>query len=110
MGEPMATPTARLPIPGPPEWEQSWGRSATIADPEVGGMTVYGWNGLAVADRVEFSHKAENWFWSSRRARLQFSLSNLLHAVTISLASETLTHHTLQVAGYPIQVGMEVMA
>ena len=73
-------------------------------------MTVCGWNGLAVADSVEFNRKAENRFWSSQRARLQFSLSNLLHAVTISLALETLMHHTLQVVGYPIQVGMDAMA
>ena len=73
-------------------------------------MIACGWNGLAAADRVEFNRKTENLFWSSQRACLQFSLSNLLHAFTISLASEMLTHHTLQVVGYPIQVGMEAMA
>ena len=60
---------------------------------------VCGWNGLAAADSMEFSHRAENWFWSSQRARLQFSLCNLLHTVMILLTSEMLTHHTLQVVG-----------
>ena len=71
---------------------------------------VCGWNGLTAADSMEFSHRAENQFWTSQQARLQFSLSNLLHAVMISFTSETLTHRTLQVVGYPIQVGIDVMA
>ena len=73
-------------------------------------MVVCSWNGLAVAKRVEFSCKAKNQFWSSQRACLQFSRFNLLHAVMISLASETLMHRTLQVMGYLIQVAMEAMA
>ena len=73
-------------------------------------MTVHSWNGLVAADSIEFNRKAENQFWSSQQAHLQFSLSSLLHAVMISLTSETLMHHTLQVAGYPTQGGMEAMA
>ena len=105
-GVPVATVAVGPPLTEPFERAGSWGGSATRVDPEV----VHGWNGLAAADRVEFSHKAENLFWSSQQARLQFFLSSLLHAVTISLASVTFMHHTFQVVGHPIQVGMEVIA
>ena len=94
----MGPSNSRLPV-----GERVGGGPATRVNPKAGGITVCGWNGLAAADSVEFNCKAENRFWSSQRARLQFALSNLLHAVMISLASETLTHRTLQVVGYPIQ-------
>ena len=60
----------------------------------------------APSSLLNCSCKAENLFWSSQRACLQFSHSNLLHAITISLASVTLTHRTLQVVGHPIHVRM----
>ena len=106
----MDAPTTGLTNLSPPVAEQSGGGPATRVDPEAEGMMAHGWNGLAAADRVEFNLKTENRFWSSQRASLQFSLSSLLHAITISLASETLMHHTLQVAGYPIQVGIDAIA
>ena len=65
-----------------------------------------GWNGRAVAERVESSCIEENRLWSSQRARLRFSFSILLHPTKISLASEMLTHCTLHLAKYPTQVGM----
>ena len=80
--------------------------SSTRADDEA----VCGWNNLAVAERVEFKHIEESLFWRFQRARFQFSLSSLLHPAKISLASETLTHHTLHLAGYPIQLGMSAIA
>ena len=69
-----------------------------------------GWNGLVVAESVESNYIEGNRFWSSQRARLQFSFSSLLHAAKISLALETLTHHTLHLAKYPIQVGILMIA
>ena len=69
-----------------------------------------GWNGQAVAERVESNCMAENRCWSSQRAHLRFSFSILLHPAKISLASEMLTHFTLHLAKYPIQVGMLAMA
>ena len=74
------------------------------------GTAAWGWNGLAVAERVESNRIEENQFWSSQRACLQFSFSSLLHPAKISLASETLTHHTPHLAKYPIQVGMLAIA
>ena len=74
------------------------------------GGAAWGWNGLAVAERVESNRIEKNRFWSSQQARLQFSFSSLLHPAKISLASETLTHHTLHLAKYPIQVGMLMIA
>ena len=74
------------------------------------GGAAWGWNGLAVAERVESNCIEENLFWSSRQARLQFSFSSLLHPAKISLASETLTHHTLHLEKYPIQVGILAIA
>ena len=56
-------------------------------------------NGLVVAERVESNHIEESLFWRSQQARLQFSFSSLLHPAKISLASETLTHRTLHLAG-----------
>ena len=60
--------------------------------------------------KAESTCIAENCFWSSQQARLQFSFSSLLHPTTISLASEMLTHFTLHLAKYPIQVGILMMA
>ena len=80
--------------------------SSTRADDEV----ACGWNGLAVAERVEFNRIEESLFWRSQQAHLQFSFSSLLHPAKISLASETLTHRTLHLAGYPIQLGMSAIA
>ena len=57
-----------------------------------------GWNGRAVAERVESSCIEENRFWSSQQARLRFSFSILLHPAKISVASERLTHHTRKVS------------
>ena len=69
-----------------------------------------GWNGQAVAERVESNCMAENLYWSSQRAHLRFSFSILLHPAKISLASEMLMHFTLHLAKYPIQVGMLAIA
>ena len=63
-----------------------------------------------MAERVESNHIEENWFLSSQQAHLKFSFSSLLHPAKISLASETLTHHTLHLVKYPIQVGILVIA
>ena len=41
---------------------------------------------------------------------LEFSFSILLHPAKISLASEMLTHRTLHLAKYPMQVGMFTIA
>ena len=60
--------------------------------------------------RVESNCIAENRFWSSQRAHLQFSFSSLLHPATISLASEMFMHHTLHLAKYPIQVEILMIA
>ena len=60
-----------------------------------------GWNGRAVAERVESNCMVENQCWSSQRAHLRFSFSILLHPTKISLASEMLTHFTLHLAKYP---------
>ena len=46
-----------------------------------------GLNGLAAADREECNCKEENRFLRSRRARLKFSFSTLLHPAKISEAS-----------------------
>ena len=70
----------------------------------------WGWNGRAVAERVESNHIEENRFWSSQRAHLKFFFSILLHPTKISLALETLTHRTLHLAKYPIQVGILAIA
>ena len=69
-----------------------------------------GWNGQAVAERVESNCIAENRCWSSQPAHLRFPFSILLHPAKISLASEMLTYFTLHLAKYPIQVGILAMA
>ena len=63
-----------------------------------------------MAERVESNHIEESLFWRSQQARLKFSFSSLLHPAKMSLASETLTHHTLHLVKYPIQVGMSAIA
>ena len=74
------------------------------------GEAACGWNGLAVAEREEFNCIEESLFCRSQQACLQFSSSSLLHPAKMSLASETLTHHTLHLAKYPIQLGMSAIA
>ena len=58
---------------GPAGSTGPWGGLATSVELEA----VWGWNGLATADKAEPSRMVENLCWSSQRARLQFSLSSL---------------------------------
>ena len=106
MGESGARPRVGL-LPANP-CQTGWllGASSSWDD----GGAAQGWNGRAVAERVESNCMAENLFWSSQQACLRFSFSILLHRAKISLASEMLTYFTLHLAKYPIQVGMLAIA
>ena len=106
MGESGARPRMGL-LPANP-CQAGWFLGASSSRDDCG--TTRGWNGRAVAERVESNCMAENHCWSSQRAHLRFSFSILLHPAKISLASEMLTHFTLHLAKYPIQVGILVIA
>ena len=102
MGESGARPGVGL-LPANP-CQTGWLLGASSSRDDCG--ATHGWNGRAVAERVKSNCMVENRCWSSQQARLRFSFSILLHPAKISLASEMLTHLTLYLAKYPIQVGM----
>ena len=101
-GESGANPGAGLLPANPHQTGELLGMSSSRDDCRA----TWGWNGWAVAERVESTCKVENHCWSSQRACLRLSFSILLHPAKISPASEVLMHFTLHVAKYPIQVGI----
>ena len=88
MGESGARPGVGL-LPANP-CRTGWFLDASSSQDD--GRVTRGWNGRAVAERVESNCMAENLCWNSQQARLRFSFSILLHPAKISLASEVLTH------------------
>ena len=105
-GEPGVRLVVGLPLVNPFRAGKSQCMSSTRANGEV----ACGWNGLIATERVEFNCIEESLFWRSQQAHPQLSFSSLWHPAKISLALETLTHHTLHLAKYPIHVGMSAIA